>query len=90
MLPYFWSGRYLEMSLYHRLRWTDHISNLVKRVRGLMLCLMNDQKKLNKEQTNLLVTLQVLPVLYNATPVRLTPHLPHLSCEELIHSILEA
>jgi len=59
----------------HRLRWSVHIKQLLSRVRGLICGLKMVRRKFTEAQTKILVTSQLLSILYYACPAWLTPHL---------------
>jgi len=59
----------------HRLRWSTHIKLLMSRLRGLICGLKMVRRKFTEEQTKVLVTSQLLSILYYACPAWLTPHL---------------
>jgi len=77
----------LGITFDHRMKWSEHVKQLSGKVRRLLCGLKIIRKKLTEEQTNVLVTSQVLSVLYYAAPVWLTPHLqgPEIRKIESLH-----
>jgi len=59
----------------HRLRWSDHIKAVVKKVRGLLCGFRMIRNKFTEEQAKSLVTAQALSVLYYGAPAWLMPAL---------------
>jgi len=71
----------------HRLRWSDHIKNVCTRVRRLLCGMRMIRHKFTEVQANILITAQVLSILYYGAPAWLTPHLlrPDLRRIESVH-----